>query len=83
MDSHIKARDIWALKIEHPDLYSHVDKDNYYYQKLLRIYPPAEQLAIAASSNSNSAESPSDATKNVDEINSNSLSTVRPNSKVG
>jgi hypothetical protein len=35
------------------------------------------------SSNSNSAESPSDATKNVDEINSNSLSTVRPNSKVG
>lgn len=40
----MKARDIWAIKVEHPDLFSNVDPDNQHYQKILTIYPPAAQM---------------------------------------
>jgi hypothetical protein len=45
LDAHIKAKDIWAIKVENPDLFSNVDPDNQHYQKILTIYPPAAQMA--------------------------------------
>lgn len=45
LDAHVRARDIWAIKMDHPEVFSGVDPDNSHYRKVVSIYPPAAQIA--------------------------------------